>query len=264
MVVAVLPCAALILYDIIRAAAANRPEPEVVPLVKNADEELPHSDIKLSVDTEGKASYAKDRGLKRLPQDNDVLFNYSGKQRNAKPVKKEIPKNERPIIPLTDKKPKAPEKPKPEKLENPEKPELKKTGKIFDIKIPAEDLGETLGDMQAIPAPPQTQSDKTAEIPAMNAPKKPSRDAFFAQPSAGKQVAPQIGAQRRPIQPSAPPEETARSRSKPEKGAGKLSTQILASKSFDDLLSDDDDTSYSRSASNSTVDDILAGLDRRQ
>ena len=72
MLIAILPCAALILFDIARVSAANKPEPEVIPKVKNADEEPPHTDVKLSVDTEGKASYAKDRSIKPLPRDNDV------------------------------------------------------------------------------------------------------------------------------------------------------------------------------------------------
>lgn len=249
MLVAVLPCAALILYDIIRAAAANRPAPEVVPVVKNSDDEPPHSDIKLSVDTDGKARYAKDRSLKTLPKDNDVLFNYSGKQKS---VKKELPKNERPIIPLTDKKTQS-AAPKPEISE--------KTGKVFDVRIPADDLSTADTSTVQIELP----SDRTAEIPTVGERKK-NRDAFFAQPSAGRQAPPQIGAQRRTGQPSAPAEEPAPSavRPKPEKTAGKRSTQIIASKSFDDLLSDDDDTTYSRSRTDKAVDDILAGLTRRK
>lgn len=246
MLVAVLPCAALILYDIIRAAAANLPEPEVIPIVKNPDEEPPHSDIKLSVDTDGKAHYAKDRSLKTLPQDNDILFNYSGKQRA---VKKDIPKNERPIIPLTDKKP----------LRDAPKDSAEKTGRILDVRLPADEPG-----VPEPAAPMKRPDDKTAELPSM-VEKKTNRDAFFAQPSAGRQTAPQIGAQRRPNQPNAPAGEQALSvRPKSEKTSGKRSTQIIASKGFDDLLSDDDDTAYSRSRTDKAVDDILAGLDRRQ
>lgn len=254
MLVAVLPCAALILYDIIRAAAANRPAPEVIPIVKNADEEPPHSDIKLSVDTDGKALYAKDRNLKPLPKDNDILFNYSGKQRTAK---KEIPKNERPIIPLTDKKPR----------QDAPKDNAEKTGKIFDVRIPADEPSVR----EPAAEPRRHSDDKTAELPVMSE-RKTNRDAFFAQPSAGRQAAPQIGAQRRSVQQSAPAGEPAKptqptpspSRPKSDKAAGKRSTQILASKSFDDLLSDDDDAEYSRSRTDKAVDDILAGLNRRK
>lgn len=257
MMIAVLPCASLILYDIIRAAAANRPEPEVVPVVKNVEEKPPHTDIKLSVDTEGKALYAKDRSLKPLPKANDVLFNYSGRQRETK---KEPSKNERPIIPLTDRKPK-PDTPKPETPD--------KTGRIFDVKLPS-DAFDTAGSAKPTAEPKQraeasdreTVSVKTAELPAIN--KKAAGDAFFAQPSAGRQVAPQIGRQRRAQPPADESDDVRQAPAKPEKTAGKRSSRILASKSFDDLLSDDDDdAAYSRSRSDKAVDDILSGLNRR-
>ena len=230
MVIAVLPCAALILYDIIRTAASNRPEPEVIPKVKNADEEQPHTDIKLSVDREGKALYSKSRDLKTLPKDSGVLFNYSGKQ---KEIKKEPPKAERPIIPLTDKN--KPSAPKPEVQE--------KTGKLFDIRIP-EEAPET----EAKPVRPELKApEKTAEISAVSG-KTNSANSFFA---------PQIGRQQR--RPSSEDEAPRPTVPKTEKAAGKRSTQILASKSFDDLFSDDDDTSYSRGG-DKAVDDILAGI----
>lgn len=257
MLVAVLPCAALILYDIIRTAALNRPGPEVVPTIINADEETPHSDIKLSVDTEGKAHYSKDRSLKPLPKDNTVLFDYSGKQRTAK---QEIPKKERPIIPLTDKKSPAPKPQAPEK-----------TGKKFDVIIPADDV--ELNEPKTPSASTKTatiqmERDKTAEMPQQGE-KKKSRDAFFAQSAVGRQAPPksagqaggQVGAQRR-ANPANQPSEPAPI-PKPEKTAGKRSTQILASKSFDDLLSDDDDREYPQSKRDKALDDILSGLTRR-
>lgn len=273
MVLAVLPCAALILFDLARVAAANRPEPEVIPKVKNSDEEL-HSDIKLSVGTDGKALYSKDRNLKKLPKDSDVLFNYSGKQNAASSV----PRNARPIIPLTDRKPQSAAS----------EPVSDKTGKVFDIKLPAED--EVPAEPQ-VPSstgilpdsselanaasrysrsyrrlPKENVSEKTSELSAAS--KKQSRDPFFAQSQT--QSVPQIGRtssthsaagssssdQRSAGEPSASP--------KIEKTAGKRSTQILASKSFDDILSDDDDSAYSRNMNDKAVDDILAGLSRRE
>lgn len=248
MLIAVLPCAALILYDIIRTAAANKPEPEFTPKVKNADEEQPHTDIKLSVDKEGKALYAKNRDLKTLPKNNGVLFDYTSKQ--MAPIKPE-----RPIIPLTDK-----NKPSPPGPETPEK-----TGKIFDIKIPS-DAPET-PDIPKVPeiAPPRPEpkapaerTEKTAELPALSG-KQRSGDAFFTQPSAP----PQIGRQQRrqALENEPPPSRPAFP--KTEKTAGKRSTQILASKRFDDLLSDDDDRSYPRGG-NKAVDDILAGINNNR
>lgn len=263
MLIAVLPCAALILYDIIRAAAANRPGPEVVPTVINGDEETPHSDIKLSVDTDGKARYAKDRSLKPLPKDNDILFNYSAKQRSAKP---EVPKKEPAIIPLTDKKPQPDLSKIPKALKKDAAAKTEKTGRVFDVRIPAE---EPAAKPKAHPgASTKTStiqidrpSDKTAELAPVGE-KKPNRDAFFAQPAVGRQAPPQIGAQRRANPPSAPAE-PAPSRPKPEKTAGKRSTQILASKSFDDLLSDDDEKEYPQSKRDRALDDILSGLSRK-
>lgn len=264
MLVAVLPCAALILYDIIRAAAANRPGPEVVPTVINGDEEAPHSDIKLSVDTDGKARYTKDRSLKPLPKDNDILFSYSGKQRGTK---QQAPKNERPIIPLTDKNPHAssPNMPKAPKKEASVKTE--KTGKVFDVRIPAEEPAvepRTSPRTSTKTATVQIDrpSEKTAEIQPVGE-KKTNRDAFFAQPAVGRQAPPQIGSQRRANPPSAPAEPAQPARPKIEKGAGKRSTQILASKSFDDLLSDDDEKDYPQSKRDRALDDILSGLSRK-
>lgn len=268
MVLAVLPCAGLILFDLARSAASNKPEPEVIPRVKNADEE-PHSDIKLSVDTEGKALYSKNRSLKPLPKDSDVLFNYSGKQNAAK---KEVPRNARPIIPLTDKKP----QPAPSVSTH------DKTGKLFDIKLPPEDAAElaepqksgaeeVLLDSKALAnaasgfsrsykrLPNEKTPEKTAELPITA--KKQSRDAFFAQPLVGKQSAPQIGRASAPHS-SENTNETA-GHAKTEKTAGKRSTQILASKSLDDIFSDDDDRTYSRSMTDKAVDDILAGINRK-
>lgn len=281
MLVAVLPCAALILYDIVRTAALNRPGPEVMPTVINADEETPHSDIKLSVDNDGKARYSKDRSLKPLPKDNTILFDYSGKQKAAK---QEAPKKERPIIPLTDKRSPAP---KPAQ-----------TGKKFDIKIPADDV--EIGEPKAPRSSTKTatiqmerHADKTAELPQKEEAKK-SRDAFFAQSAVGRQAPPalgrqrpvgdlaagaatsvsppkiggqaggQVGAQRRANPENQPsPQKEPAPRPKIEKTAGKRSTQILASKSFEDLLSDDDDNEYPQSKRDKALDDILSGLTRR-
>lgn len=254
MLVAVLPCAALILYDIIRTAALNRPGPEVVPTVINADEETPHSDIKLSVDNDGKARYSKDRSLKPLPKDNTILFDYSGKQKAAK---QEAPKKERPIIPLTDKK--APEK-------------TGQTGKKFDVRIPADGavISEPKSSTKTATIQIERHTDKTAEMPHPGE-KKKSRDAFFAQSAVGKQAPKiggqaggQVGAQRRPDPANQPsPQKESAPLPKLDKSAGKRSTQILASKSFDDLLSDDDDNEYPQSKRDKALDDILSGLTRR-
>ena len=242
MMIAVLPCAALILFDIIRAAAANRPEPEVIPKVKNADDGRTHTDTRLSVDREGKALYSKNRDLKPLPKNNGVLFDYSTKQMST-------PKTERKIIPLTDK----------NKQPAPKNEVADKTGKLFDIKIPPEVSEPESAASTAVSRPePKAPAEKTAEITVPSV-KPGSGDAFFTQPSG----APQIGRQQRrsSSEDSAPAPRQAFP--KTEKAAGKRSTQILASKSFDDLLSDDDDPSYSRGGGKA-VDDILAGINNNR
>lgn len=238
--IAVLPCAALILFDIARAAAANRPEPEVVPQVKNADEELPHTDVKLSVDTEGKASYAKDRSLKPLPKDSDVLFSYSGRQKS---VPGNIPRSERPIIPLTDRRsrPKSPDTPVPEtssetspvtaetstaRSSKPNAGVVRPAPSVSEDSAPSGEKATEQGD-ERVP-------DKTAEIPVINT-RKPD-DAFFAQSSVGAKPFPQIGKQR-PAQPL----DDAQQLPAHGKPSGKRSAQILASRGLEDLFSDDDD-----------------------
>lgn len=273
MAIAILPCAALILFDIARTVSANRPEPEVEPKFKNSSEERPHTDIKLSVDTEGKASYAKDRSHKPLPEDSRVLFNYAGRQNNTK---KDIPINERPIIPLTDKKSSA-----------------RTDNKLFDTGIlnnedAAADIEHTSPEVKKLnPAALRTEpktplnisanrspqssesssgektSEKTAELPVFS--KKTDKDAFFAQPSVGKQSASRIGRTR----PSRADDNDELDAPRPyhaknEKASGKRSTQILASKGLNDLLSDDDENAYSRSAGDRAVDEILAGLNRKK
>ena len=272
MVIAILPCAALILFDIARAAATNRPEPEVVPKIKNADEKPPHTDVKLSVDTEGKASYAKDRSLKPLPKDSDVLFSYLGRQKS---VPKNIPRSERPIIPLTDKKTRPINKesePHSNSLElNDSKPlaetaaSAKTTEPLFTRASakpnPAAikpELKVSINIANSEKSSNDKVSEKTAEIPVLNS-KKLDDDAFFAQSSMGVKTVPQIGRQKA----SQIPSDDAQTHSAHAKPSGKRSAQILASKGLDDLFSDDDErVPAPRRADDSAVDDILAGLER--
>ena len=288
MVLAVLPCIALVLIDIIRAVIARRPEPEVIPKVKNADEET-HTDVKLSVDTEGKAEYSKDRSLKPLSKDSGVLFNLTGKQ--TPPT---VPKNERPIIPLVDR-PKNANGVIPKTETAAPKADIQgKTGKVFDVTLPSENTAtekeefhidfkkpdisalkaeKTIADEPArnLTAPEKSDkprvSEKTAEIPIITP--KAETDAFFSQPSVGRQLAPQIGKKRKSksdAQTEAEVEELLEehSQKKAEKTAGKRSTQILASKSLDEIFADDDDIPSHGTVSDKTVDDILASLEQKK
>lgn len=260
MLIAILPCAALILFDIARAAAANRPEPEVIPKVKNADEEPPHTDVKLSVDTEGKASYAKDRSLKPLPKDSDVLFNYSGRQKS---VPKNVPRNERPIIPLTDKKTRPISK---EPADNKPSEETAETAEPFFTRSSAKPNPAAIRPEPKAAAsvlnPEETSNNKTertTELPDL-APKTTNDDAFFAQSSVGMKPVPQIGRQKQ----TPDDDRTHSAHAKPDKPQAKRSTQILASKGLNDLFSDDDDerAPASRRTDDAAVEDILAGLER--
>ena len=279
MVMAVLPCAALILFDVIRASAAKRPEPEVVPKVKNVDEER-HVEVKLSVDPEGKALYSKDRNMKTLPQNNGVLYNHTAKQKATNP---ETPPKNRPIIPLTDRK----SAPKPEETSG---KVSENTGRLFDIKLPADkpvsekfDIAEDITPeddhaLQTAAAPSARPkkaavnsnppvSEKTNELPIII--RKTNDDAFFAQPSAvGRQIAPQPGknahAHSSDLNDSNSENAPRSSHAKPERTAGKRSSQILASKSLDDFFADDDEPHSSRNISDKTVDDILAGINSRK
>ncbi len=244
--VAVLPCIALILYDVIRAAASRLPDPEVEPLYKNSDEtgnldRAVSNRRAISVNSDGKASYSK-RKPDNASSGEDVLFTY-GKRKN--------PAAARPIIPLTDKKPEPP-KPAP-------KPKL---------------------DTSAAPSKPATPENVAVSRyvsmsengkPSSSAPQIPgsgSADAFFTQTTSSplskgipkQNVVPQIGrqvsARRKPD--SEPLGEAEMPRS--AKTAGKRSSQILASKRVEDLIDDDDDDRSKKRVSNSMVDDIVSGM----
>ncbi len=245
--VAVLPCIALILYDVIRAAAARLPDPEVEPLYKNSDEtgnldRAVSNRRAISVNSDGKASYSK-RKPDNASSGEDVLFTY-GKRKN--------PAAARPIIPLTDKKP---EPPKPEPAPKPK----------LDAAAPSK------------PATPENVavgryvSMSENGKPSSSAPQLPrsdSADAFFAQTTRSplskgipkQNTAPQIGRQvssRRKSDPESPGEAEI---PRPAKTAGKRSSQILASKRVEDLIDDDDDDRSKKRVSNSMVDDIVSGM----
>lgn len=255
-VIAFLPCAALIIYDIIRAAAARRPLPEVVPQVKNSpenDEPAPAAGI--SVKPEGSASYSRSGGARPAATADSVLFSYAGKQRRPD------------IIPLTDKKPAA-EKPAPAVSEKTselsEKAEAVKDVAAFSA-VPAEEK-------TAVPAPTAAKhyvdsaarsSTATAEIPVL--PKKKATDAFFSQ-SEAPQIAPRRSAAAEKTAKAVIDLEdalaTAEERShRTARESGRRSAEILATKSVSDLISADDD---SLDKSRYEIDDILAGLDKRK
>lgn len=270
LVIAVLPCAALILFEIIRCAAANRPEPEVIPKVKNADEDI-HVPEKLSVDNHGNAKYSKNyspnTGDGSPRKADDVLFTATaaGKQKSASNINsKRIPApNDRPIIPLTSRKPEG---------KAPVIPEAHESGANAKSESPAVRLDFSKPKQTEKP-PLVSYTNNPRDNAAGAIPKKADNDAFFSQPLLGKQA----GKQPARTDESEAVYNTARggerspgeTHPKTEKLAGKRSAQILASRGLDDLFADDSDMPAARrhNTADSAVDDILAGLsknDKRQ
>lgn len=261
--VAVMPCLALILYDIIRAAAASLPDPEVEPQLKNRNDEVV-TQKNISVKSDGKAAYSRSASEKNASAANEVLFNYSGKAiKTDKPAKEE-----RPIIPLTDR----------TASESTSQSAVKK--RVNPAAINRDEpatpgnvgIGRYVQNSKNASAANDPDS-KTAELPkiSMETAKRDTRDAFFTQTSAPSATtrnddvqslpprtgqAPQIGRQI-PKRVSDSEEEPVIKR---PKTAGKRSTQILASKRVDDLFSDDEDVRDKNRIRDDVVDDILSGI----
>ncbi len=254
--VAVLPCIALILYDIIRAAAMRLPDPEVEPQYKNSDETGNLSKAvanrrSISVNSEGKAAYSRNKPDK-VSSGDEVLFNYGNRKAAAS--------QNRPIIPLTDK--------SPDNTVNSEKPVPAEKPKLNPAAMAPQKPAQTpenIAVSRYISNSNSASGVDTAEVTPV--PKKDLSDAFFAQtatPSVSRSIssannAPQIGRQisRRP-KSEAPAEEEGEV-SRPVKPVGKRSSQILASKRVEDLIDDDDDVRDKKRITNSMIDDIISG-----
>lgn len=266
--IAVLPCIALIFFDIIRAAAARMPIPEVIPEVKNNDTHESNSrtaaNSKIRVNSDGNATYSRGGNGKQKNAANDVLFSYSGRQRSSEPA------DQRPIIPLTDKR---------ADIKLPERPSSGYTSviNINDTPKTAKNTGTIRSDAPRTPnsvamgryeqsakteISAKEVSNKTAELPELPK-KKDASDAFFAQTDTVTTVnssdAPQIG---RLMPERGGKDKTDVITGRTAKTSGKRSTQILASKRMEDLISDDDDDRgrHRRDSGDSVVDDIIAGL----
>ena len=281
---AVLPCIVLIIYDILRAVAAKMPPPEVVPQVKNGDGGFEDESgqllsaarttgSRLSVNGDGKATLSRKQGTAQQGTAADVLFSYAARQKKSE---------ERPIIPLTDKKSDAP---KPN-IKLPERPSSGYTS-IININdnpapkpAPAAEpktpnnvavgrYAQNTPDTKPAKEPREKVGGKTAELPDIPA-KRDAGDAFFVQtntPSFSEETlkrfsssaapAPQLGAKREERADIAPGR-TART-------ARKRSTQIIASKGMDELFADDDDNrSRRRTSGGSVVNDILAEAEKKK
>lgn len=263
--IAIMPCLALILFDIIRATASRMPDPEVEPQLKNRRDEVV-TQKNISVRSDGKAAYSRNSADKNPSAANDVLFNYSPKavksQRTA----------DRPIIPLTDRKS---DEVKPMDIsQNNVKKRVNPA--VINRTEPATPEKVSIG-RYILNSGSSTASDpeisKTAELPDLNRElaKHDERDAFFTQtispspavrnddtqslpPRRGQ--APQIGRQL----PKRVAEDEEEPVVKRQKTTGKRSTQILASKRVDDLISDDDDIRDKKRINDDIVDDIISGF----
>lgn len=273
--VAVLPCIALILYDIIKTAASRLPDPEVEPQYKNyADEtgnleKAAQNRRSISVNSDGKATYSRSK-TQNASDGNSVLFNYGQQKSTAR---------QRPIIPLNDKpyeKMKhsaetadiraASDKPKlnPAAISPSAKPETPEKIALGKYIANAENTASSAADNATV------KSDgKTAEIQEVF--KHDASDAFFAQTTTSSlshglpnvNNAPQIGRQiSKRSEPQQSKDESASSASAvhTSRTAGKRSSQILASKRVEDLIGDDDDIRSKKRMTNSMVDDIMSDI----
>lgn len=259
--IAVLPCIALILYDIIRTAASRLPDPEVEPQYKNYSGETGNLEKaaanrrSISVNSDGRASYSKNIQQKTSSGES-VLFSYG--------QKKSVPQNNRPIIPLVDREPtkSAPQNQPTEKPKiNPAvMPKTAETPENIAVSRYISNSQNAALQLSSI-----TSEGNTAEIPQL--PKRDNGDAFFAQTTSSSlskgiptaNNAPQIGRQITK-RPRTDVSDSANDSVRTPKSAGKRSSQILASKRVEDLIGDDDDIRSKKRITNTMVDDIMSDI----
>ena len=294
LVMAVLPCAALVLYDILRARRAQLPPPEVEPVFKNVDEDKPTSVTGISVKPDGNAEYSRRANISASADKSaadKVLFTYAGKQHSPAPKKPDI-------IPLTDRKAPSAEsagKPRdvPIKLTEPiagaastagaagaanaannarkqsERlpvyPERKQEKKPADGSASVGKTPSPVAARRYLDNAAQSVSTATAELPEL--PKKAKSDSFFTQSDV-----PQIGRQKpanralidlEDALSSARHEDADAGRSESSRQreyAGKKSAAMIAGMGSE-LFTEDDDA---RDRERYEVDDILAGLEKRR
>ena len=242
--IAVLPCVALVLYDIIRAFAARRPLPEVVPQVKNMPSDDFVSPSGISVTDDGKGAYLRNSHKTGAGAD-EVLFSYTAKQRKTAPA-------QRPIIPLNDKKPEEQSEKTAASAEKSVKELLRYKDEMPQDRVIIRNKPEIPPEKADVPL---KKPEKTAEISGFAS--SDSSDAFFTQSRV-----PQIGRQL-PKTPQVTVDELRedeKSAAYPTRSSAKRSAQIIANKRVEDLMKDEDD---SRDKSRYEVDDILSGLSNK-
>ncbi len=272
-VMAVLPCLALIIYAVLKGVIDERPIPEVVPQRKNTEPEEKAASAKLGVRSDGNAQYSRNSGGKSAQTADSVLFTYgASKPKSPAAMKPSAPAAEpkkpssaaiKPDIAKKSSESAAVEftKPKPKAASEGGMPASVAAKRYLDNATAAQKKSPSATAPKSVEAAAKL-SDATAEIPQL--PKKKKSDAFFAQSDA-----PQIGRKTDPRNRAVIELEdalaSAHEKSVPQKRnaepVGKRSADILAAKSRDELIAEDDD---SRDRNRYDVDDILAGLDRRR
>lgn len=263
-IMAVIPCALLVLLDLLRTKSAEQPIPEIIPQVKNQEEE--HHEPQFSVSESGSASYRRNPTGRQTSADS-FLFTFGEKKASGQKPASAPTMSDAAVLSLLNSPVKKPESTQ----EKPEKPPVTTAAQKASAKpaIPAPVAAKRYIDNTVAPAvkpepkpkptaKPAAPADKTAELPEL--PKKQKRsDAFFTQseaPQIGKGL---TGRQSRSIIDLEDALATAPSRgAKPENS--RRSADILATKNRRDLITEDDDT---RDKSRYEVDDILAGIDRK-
>lgn len=275
-VMAVIPCALLVLFDVLRVRTYEKPIPEVIPQVKNQDD---HSvQPQFTVGESGGASYKRNPSGKPSVSADSVLFTFdSAKKQRAQPDPGTAPRmSDADVLSLLNA-PSAKLNPKPEKprqepplfitpAEKPAAPAEKPT-------LPAPVAAKRYIDNTVAPAvkpapakesaPATNKNSKTTEIPVITKPEKKQRsDAFFAQseaPQIGRNL---TGKQTRSASRSIIDLEDALAAapSRSSRPESRRSADILAAKNRSDLITEDDD---SRDKSRYEVDDILAGIEKR-
>lgn len=292
--IAVLPCLALILYDILKAIAAKRPIPEVEPQIKNVSLESERvnksaSSPKLSVNSEGKASYARVKPKNNAQGADKVLFNYSAKQHSDNATVSALKSVNRGVMVKDD----TPKTPVAAALGSYAQNSEKSSNDSFFKDIPSKRTSEAFFKIDSKAAEPnaeplplfpkKTEDDafaskspepfrKTVKSPETTSDSLLLRDMLNKRDDTKNKTAerPLIGRQRsnaffaQTSEPSVPPQISISGKSEAARQiAGRRSSQILASKRMEDLINDEDDERDRAGTSDSYIDDILSGLDKK-
>lgn len=256
--IALLPCIALIVFDIIRAGARSRAETEVEPQFKNIVERVSVEqqnrvrNSTIGVNSDGKASYNRQK-VPNTSAADQVLFELAARRQRKSQTEQQMSRLNPGALPRE-----VAKSARPVRLEPTAEPkDYPKSPKSVAISGYSK-----ISDNIKNPLVTTSIKDKTAELPII--PKRDSSDAFFTQTSVStgkqKRSVPQIGNTAGESNFEKSGESV--NKSTPRVVSGRKSSQILASKSIDDLISDDDDYHDKSRISNNVVDDILADIEK--